>query len=212
LAVTLRVIGAGLGRTGTNSLKVALEQLLGGPCYHMFELVQREEHTPLWEAAVRGEHVDWNALLREYTASVDWPAAAFWPQLRAANPDAFVLLSTRDSAQTWWESMQRTIVPTLSGEVASDGPATERRRAMVVAMMRERFTPGWQEREAAMAAYERHNEAVRREVPSERLIEWRPRDGWQPLCAALGLPVPDAAFPRENTSADFRTRQGLAPG
>jgi Sulfotransferase domain len=207
--MALRVVGAGLGRTGTNSLKVALEQLLGGPCYHMFELARRDGDTPAWRAAVRGEAVDWDALLGEYVATVDWPACAFWSELWEANPEAIVLLSTRDSAQTWWESMKRTIVPTISGEVAPDEPATARRRAMVVEMMGERFTPDWSDRDAAITAYERHNEQVRRAVPPERLIDWRPSDGWEPICAALELPIPRASFPRENTTADFRARLGL---
>jgi hypothetical protein len=209
--MALRVVGAGLGRTGTNSLKVALEQLLGGPCYHMFELSRREQDTPVWRAAVHGEPVDWEAFMSDYLAAVDWPASAFWRELGAANPQALVLLSTRDSAQTWWESMQRTIVPTLSGAVAPDEPATARRRAMVVEMMNQRFTPGWRDPEQAIAAYERHNEEVRRAVPAGRLVEWQPSDGWQPICAALDLPVPQEPFPRENTSADFRSRIGLAP-
>jgi hypothetical protein len=207
--MALRVVGAGLGRTGTNSLKVALEQLLGGPCYHMFELARRDGDTPAWRAAVWGEPVDWAALLGGYVATVDWPACAFWSELWEANPEAIVLLSTRDSAQTWWQSMERTIVPTISGEVAPDEPATARRRAMVVEMMGERFTPDWSDRDAAIAAYERHNEHVRQAVPAERLIDWRPSDGWEPICAALELPVPLTAFPRENTTADFRARLGL---
>jgi hypothetical protein len=207
--MALQVVGAGLGRTGTNSVKVALEQLLGGPCYHMFELARRDRDTPVWRAAVRGEAVDWDALLGGYVATVDWPACAFWRELWDANPEANVLLSTRDSPQTWWESMQRTIVPTISGEVPPDEPATARRRAMVVEMMGERFTPDWSDRDAAIAAYERHNEQVRQAVPAEHLIDWRPSDGWEPICAALELPVPVAAFPRENTTADFRARLGL---
>jgi hypothetical protein len=207
--MALRVVGAGLGRTGTNSLKLALEQLLGGPCYHMFELASRDADTSAWRAALSGEAIDWGALLREYVATVDWPAAAFWREILAANPDAIVLLSSRDSAQRWWESMERTIVPTLRGAVPPVEPATARRRAMVVEMMSERFTPAWRERDAAIAAYERHNEEVRRAVPPGQLIEWQPREGWQPICAALDLPVPDAPFPRENTTADFRARLGL---
>jgi hypothetical protein len=207
--MALRVVGAGLGRTGTSSLKVALEELLGGPCYHMFELARRDRDTPGWRAAVRGEAVDWDELLGEYVATVDWPACAFWSELWQANPEAIVLLSTRDSAQTWWESMERTIVPAISGEAPPDEPATARRRAMVVEMMGERFTPDWSDRDAAIAAYERHNAEVRHSVPAERLIDWRPSDGWEPICAALQTPVPRSSFPRENTTADFRARLGL---
>ncbi|HEV3282711.1 MAG TPA: sulfotransferase [Solirubrobacteraceae bacterium] len=209
---TLAVVGAGLGRTGTNSLKVALEQLLGGRCYHMFELAERAQDMPIWQAAVRGEAVDWGSFLREYIASVDWPAAAFWRELAEANPRALVLLSVRDSPQTWWESMRQTIVPTISGEVPVGDPSTMRRRSMVAEMMTARFTPDWSDRDAAVAAYERHNEEVRRTVPRERLLEWRPTEGWGPLCAALGMPVPDSPFPQANTTADFRARQGLAGG
>jgi hypothetical protein len=207
--MALQVVGAGLGRTGTNSLKLALEQLLDGRCYHMFELAARDGDIPAWEAAVRGEAVDWDSLLRGYVATVDWPAAAFWREIWDANPDAIVLLSRRDSPQSWWESMERTIVQTLGGAVPPGDPVTARRRAMTVELMRERLTPDWPRREAAIAAYERHNEDVRRAVPSERLIEWQPQDGWEPICAALELPVPSTTFPRENTTADFRTRLGL---
>jgi hypothetical protein len=208
---TLRIVGAGLGRTGTNSLKLALEGLLRGPCYHMFELAERPGDLAGWHSAVRGEPVDWDELLRGYVAAVDWPAAAFWRELAAANPGALVLLSIRDSPQAWWESMQRTIVPTICGEVPAGDPETARRRAMVLEMMGARFTPHWGDPDAAMAAYERHNEEVRSRVPEERLVEWRPSDGWPPICGALGLPVPDEPFPRENTTADFRARQGLTP-
>jgi hypothetical protein len=202
--VALRIVGAGLGRTGTNSLKLALERLLEGRCYHMYELFERPEDRPAWEAAVRGEAVDWNGLLHEYAATVDWPAAAFWRELYGANPDALVLLSTRDSAQTWWESMERTIVEVLSGPVAAGDPNAARGRAMVLEMMRKRFTPEWRDGDAAMAAYERHNDEVRRSVSPERLIEWQPSQGWEPICAALLLPVPKEPFPHENTSADFK--------
>jgi hypothetical protein len=208
--MALRVVGAGLGRTGTNSLKLALERILGGRCYHMFELIQRELQTPVWHAAVRGEHVDWDALLREYVATVDWPAAAFWREIWAMNPDALVLLSRRDTPATWWRSMERTIIQSVAGTLAPDSDATARRRAMIVEMLSERFTTGWRERDCAIAAYERHNAEVRRSVPPAQLLEWQPSDGWEPICGALGLPVPDEPFPRENTTADFRARVGLA--
>src|SRR5689334_7713375 len=106
--MTLKVIGAGVGRTGTMSLKIALERLLGAPCYHMVEVFQRPAHFARWTAAARGEPIDWHALLDGFAAAVDWPASAFWPELAAANPDAIILLSTRD-AQGWWKSASAMI-------------------------------------------------------------------------------------------------------
>jgi hypothetical protein len=202
--MALRVVGAGLGRTGTNSLKIALEQLLGGRCYHMSELFQRAGDTTVWHAAVREEPVDWGALLSGYAATVDWPACAFWRELAAANPDAVVVLSTRNSAREWWDSMERTIVSTLSRPVPPDDVEWVRRRTMTLEMLDTRFSPGWRERDTAMAAYKRHNDQVREGVPSERLVDWRPGDGWEPICAALELPVPAEPFPHVNTEAEFR--------
>jgi hypothetical protein len=205
--MALRVVGAGLGRTGTNSLKLALEQLLEGRCYHMYELFGRPRDLRAWEAAVREEPVDWGELLGDYVAAVDWPAAAFWRELHAANPEAFVLLSTRESAETWWGSMEKTIVPTVTGPLPED-PDAKRGRAMVLEMMRRRFTARLSDRDAAIAAYERHNDEVRRTVSPELLIEWQPSDGWEPICAALGLAAPPVPFPHENTTAAFRATVG----
>ena len=202
--MTLEVVGAGLGRTGTNSLKLALEELLGGPCYHMYELMQRPGDMPAWEAAVTGSPVDWAGLFAGYRAAVDWPAASFWQEIWEASPGAVVLLSSRDSAQAWWASMEQTIVRALSEEVPPDEPEWARRRAMNLAVMARRFTPGWAEPTTAMAAYEHHNATVRSIVPAERLIDWRPGDGWGPICARLALEVPAGSFPHENRTADFR--------
>ncbi len=202
--MALQVVGAGLGRTGTNSLKLALEELLGSPCYHMFELMQRPQDGPVWERAVHGEPVDWNELLADYRATVDWPACAFWREIWAANPDAVVLLSSRETPQAWWASMEKTIVPVLNGPPLGDDPEAERGQAMILELMRTRFTPDWGDREAAIAAYGRHCEEVRSEVPKGKLIDWQTGDGWEPICAGLGLEVPSTPFPHENRTVDFR--------
>jgi hypothetical protein len=209
LVVALKLIGAGVGRTGTNSLKHALEQLLGGPCYHMSELIERDDDIAVWQAAARGEPADLNAMLAGYEAAVDWPAAAFWPELTAANPEAPVLLSLRSSPEAWWASFERTIATQLQTPVPADDVAWTRRRALTMDMMATRFTPDFADRDAAIAAYRRNEDDVRRSIPADRLFVWHPGDGWGPLCDALGLPEPAEPFPHTNTTADFRSSMGL---
>jgi hypothetical protein len=203
----LRVVGAGLGRTGTHSLMLALEQLLGGRCYHMAEVMERPDDVPVWHSAVGGVQPDWRTFLAEYEATVDWPACAFWRELAAANPSAIVLLSMRKSAETWWKSFEATIAAGLAKPVPADRPDWAVRRKMVVDMLGATFTPYWRERKAAIAAYETHNAAVRAAVPPERLVEWQPADGWEPLCSALNVPVPAEPFPRSNSTEEFRASQ-----
>jgi hypothetical protein len=202
--MTLRVVGAGLGRTGTHSLKLALERLLGAPCYHMIEVFQHPEHVPAWHAAAEGRMPDWNALLAGYAAAVDWPAAAFWPELSAAFPEALVILSVRDP-QSWWESAHQTIFQAIP----SRDPDSEWFQ-MVKAMLTHRFTSDIQNREACIAAFERNNARVREVIPPHRLLEWRASEGWEPLCAALGVPVPAEPFPRTNTKEEWAARHAEA--
>jgi hypothetical protein len=192
----LRVVGAGVGRTGTKSLKLALEQLLGGPCYHMVDVFPNPEHVPHWHAAARGNPPDWRALLADYRAAVDWPASAFYVELADAFPDALVLLSLREP-EAWFRSAEKTIFPTIDG--AGDGPWAQ----MVRDLLAARFTPDFLDRDAAIAAFEAHNAKVRERIPAERLLEWRAGDGWEPICAALGLPVPELPFPHTNTSEEW---------
>jgi hypothetical protein len=208
--MTLRVVGAGLGRTGTASLQLALQQLLGGRCYHMGETFGRPEDIPVWHAAAHGTAPDWNAFLADYVATVDWPACAFWRELAAANPDAVVLLSTRSSADAWWTSAHDTNfqVPKRAPK-PDDPPFVAAQLAMASDVFANTFTPGWEEEAEAKRAYEAHNAAVRAAVDPARLLEWQPGDGWEPICAALDLPVPADPFPHVNSTADFRAMIGL---
>jgi hypothetical protein len=205
--MTLRVVGAGVGRTATHSLQLALQQLLGGPCYHMIEVFQHPDHVPVWHAAVNEEPVDWDALFADYVATVDWPGAAFWREISAAYPDAIVLLSVRDAAG-WWQSADATIWEATRRE---QPPELAAWHDMVLDLFNKRFTPRWDDCEGGMAAYERHNAEVRATVASDRLVEWRPGDGWQPICAALDRPVPDEPFPHVNSTAEFRAMVGFDP-
>ena len=199
----LRVVGVGLGRTGTNSLKLALEQLLGAPCHHMLELFEHPEQIALWTAAAEG-NPDWPATFDGYAATVDWPGAAFWRQLVVEYPDAIVLLSKRESADAWWRSANRTIFEIFNGDAQLPPPMTAWFET-VRGMLRDAGIDPADE-ETSKAGYERHLDDVRAAVPAERLVEWTAGDGWEPLCAALGLAVPDEAFPHVNTTDEFRAR------
>ena len=194
----IRMVGAGLGRTGTLSLKLALEKLLGAPCYHMMEVFAHPPHIPVWHDAARGRLPDWRELLQGYAAIVDWPGASFYRELMAAFPDAVVVLSTRDP-EAWWRSAHGTIFPSIR-------KAPPEWRAMVEAIFATRFTDALEDRDACIAAYERHNAEVRRTVPASRLLEWTAADGWAPLCRALALPLPDAPFPHVNSTEEFLGR------
>jgi Sulfotransferase domain len=207
--MTLRVVGAGLGRTGTHSLKIALEQLLGAPCYHMLEVIEHPEFIPQWQQAVDSAPVDWNAVMNGYAACVDWPAASFWRELVATYPDAIVLLSTRSSTQAWWKSANETIFA-ITRRGAPPDPTLQEQMKMITGLLEKHFTPDWSDETAAKRAYERHNEEVRAGVPGARLVEWQPGDGWEPICAALSLPVQDVPFPHANTTDEFRAMVGLA--
>jgi hypothetical protein len=203
--VALKVVGAGLGRTGTNSLKLALEHLLGKPCYHMWEVFSNPEHAPVWTAALRGTAPDWDDFLSGYGATIDFPAAAFWPELMEAYPNALVLLSVRDT-DAWWKSCARTIFSTdLPPPPAPMGE-------MIDQMWASRFTTNIADEAAAKKAYESFNNKVRQHVPADRLLEWQPGDGWEPICAALGMEIPVNPFPHVNSSADFLHERGPESG
>ena len=202
--MTLRVVGAGLPRTATRSLKEALELLLDGRCYHMAEVFQHLEDVPKWRAATRGDEIDWRSFPPDCVAAVDWPASAFWRELAAAHPDALIVLSTRESAAKWWESADATIFPVLRKPV--EQPENEEWQQMVLGLIALEIGQDWDDPGRAQAFYERHNEQVRREAPADRLLEWQARDGWEPLCAALGVPVPDAPFPQVNTREEWLAR------
>lgn len=214
----MRVIGAGFGRTGTTSLKAALETLGFGPCYHMTELFEHPEHTGSWDAARRGETVDWEGVLGGYAAAVDWPVCTFYEELMEAYPDAKVLLSVRDPGR-WYESTRDTIYE-LS-RISAGSPLSRATFRLVgrfvpavgrVGRFNNRliwadtFDGRFGDSAHAEAIFERHNAEVRRRVPPEKLLVYEVKDGWGPLCDFLGVEAPDEPFPRLNDTAEMRRR------
>lgn len=199
----MRVIGAGLPRTGTSSLRDGLRVLLGGPVYHMSEAIAHPDHTPHWVAAISGLSIDWDVFLRGYVAGVDAPFSNCWQPLARAYPQAVVLLSRRADAKSWLASMRATVLP-RARQVFEHGPE-DPMEPLFRAVFKHLFTD-LDDGAGLIHAYESWNEHVRNTVPASRLLEWEPADGWDPICEALGLPRPDVAFPHSNSTASYLAR------
>jgi hypothetical protein len=195
----MKVIGTGLGRTGTYSLKLALEQLGFGPCHHMVEVFMHPESVPLWMDAGAGRP-DWNAIFAGYQALVDFPGCKFWRELMDHYPDAKLLHSVRDP-QRWFESTQATIFAPGSPVALGEGPMGE-----FFAMVTSDYRGRLHDRDFMVEQFERHTEAVLAAVPKDRLLVFEASQGWEPLCGFLGVTVPDTPYPRENTREDFQAR------
>ena len=195
--MALSVIGAGFGRTGTESMKLALETLGRGPCHHMKEILANSEQIALWRAIARGDLPDWEKAFAGYNSAVDWPAAFFWRELSEHYPDAKILLTVR-SAESWYESMAGTIFKILK---ASTDPASIGLTLIGESVFEGRFD----DRAHAIAVYEKNIATVQAAFTEQRLLTYNLGDGWEPLCRFLGEPVPDVPYPRSNTRAQFET-------
>jgi Sulfotransferase domain len=216
----MKVIGAGLGRTGTNSLQAAIEQLGYGPCYHMFDVVGQPHRIRHWQAALAGDP-DWDQVFRGYQSVVDFPAAVFWREITAHFPAAKVILTVR-SPEAWYDSAASTIfrqairaqrMP-LPGRVAFGtlrklSPDFGAFTGMVSeAIVQRMFGGSVADRERAIEVFSQHNKEVTAAVPPDRLLVYDVAEGWGPLCAFLGVPVPDRPFPRANNQESFHRDEG----
>ena len=210
----LKVIGAGFGRTGTLSLKLALEKLGFGPCYHMIEAYQRPDHLQPWRDAAAGRPVDWADLFQDYQAAVDWPACNYWEAQLAAFPEAKVILTERDP-ERWHASIMNTIYPSSVArrEAAADSadPFTQDFSAMIYEVIWDGVFDGrMDDKDFVIARYLAHNQGVRQRAPTDRLLIFDPAAGWPPLCEFLGCPQPDEPYPKTNTTAEFQQRAAQA--
>jgi Sulfotransferase domain len=209
--MSLKAIGAGFGRTGTLSLKLALEELGLGPCYHMTETIAHPEHDAMWLALARGTASDWRPALSGYASTVDWPSAYFWKELAAANPEAKIILTARDP-EDWYASATATIFArmlefeSLRADPDAVDPVRRGHMEMVNTIIVEKTFGGSLDKAHALAVFKAHNEAVRRAVPADRLLVHETGEGWEPLCGFLGVPVPATPYPLTNTTEEFRSR------
>lgn len=192
--MALEVIGAGLGRTATFSLKFALEHLGFGPCHHMSEVfADARRQVPLWIEAGQGRP-NWDAIFDGFRSTTDYPSCSHWQELSEFYPDAKVVLTIR-SADSWFDSVSETIFSPRMLATLEGSPAEEMMQGNVIGVFGDRigdraFMTDW---------YERRNQQVIDTLPPERLLVFHPKEGWEPLCTFLGIPVPDGPFPRVNS-------------
>ena len=194
--MALAVISAGFGRTGTNSMKTALELLGFGPCHHMKEVRPSEAQTRIWRAIAAGDTPDWDAAFAGFKASVDWPSAFYWRQISAHWPKAKILLTVRDS-ESWYRSMENTILQLIKR-------STDPESLGVSLIGKQVFGGDIENRDTIIAAYERNTAEVQAAFGPDHLLTYHIGDGWEPLCEFLGVPVPDQDFPRTNSTAEFQ--------
>lgn len=201
--MTLTVIGAGVGRTGTYSLKLAINELGLGPCHHMEEvLLNMQDQVPLWNDAARGSP-DWQTIFKHYKSAVDWPTAGFFRELNAAYPSAKFILTHRDPG-VWAESFSETIYKLLADEDAP--PHMQAWLAMAARVVAKTGFPAGLSVDQLTEAFEAHTAAVLAEIPEERLLVYQVKEGWEPLCDFLGKSIPDSPFPRTNDRGEFWDR------
>lgn len=210
----LQVIGAGFGRTGTNSFHVAMETLGFSPCHHMKVVMMNPPDEDVWARAAAGTLTDWDELYGGFAATCDFPHCVFYEELAAFYPDAKVVLTVRDP-EAWYKSATSTIfspesVARMTGAAGQDpsmmGPLTE---SIVKVISRVVDVANVADREATIASFNAYNEAVKATIPPERLLVYEVSQGWEPLCGFLEVPVPDEPFPVTNTTEDFRSRRGI---
>lgn len=210
----LKVIGAGLGRTGTSSTKLALEMLGFDSCYHMSELIGNASHLPYWEKALETGATDWDALFSGYQSAVDYPSALYYQNQMKHYPDAKVLLTVRDP-ERWYESSYETIyaisrhrnrfaLSLLRWIIPDIRELYPRIRYINALIWDGQFEGRFEDKDFAISKFVEWNESVKATVPADRLLVYEVKEGWQPLCEFLDVPVPDEAFPRANSREEFK--------
>ncbi|MGP3965380.1 sulfotransferase family protein [Nonomuraea sp. 3N208] len=218
---SVKVIGAGFGRTGTRSLKAALELLGYGPCYHMASVIAEPYRVRQWLDVGEGRSRDWEEVFRGFQSAVDWPASAYWRELAAHYPDAKVVLTVRDPGR-WYDSVRETIFRSALAEqqrlplrrrvvrrlIAWRAPDFALYPRMARSTVIDRIFEGRvDDRDHVLGVYERHTAEVKAAIPAERLLVFDVRDGWEPLCAFLGVPVPAEPFPQVNERAAWAAKR-----
>lgn len=186
-------------------MKLALERLGFGPCHHMSVVAQNPDQLALWTRVINGEVGDWDAIYRDFRSAVDWPGARYWSEITRHFSQAKVILTVRDP-ERWYESVKDSIYR-MAGRLANNESippyVTQVRDFIRRVVWDGDFGGRFEDKDYAISVFNEHNEAIRREVPADRLLVFEVREGWEPLCAFLDVPVPDEPFPHANDREEF---------
>ncbi|GAA6186160.1 sulfotransferase family protein [Aliiglaciecola sp. NS0011-25] len=191
--MTIKIIGAGMGRTGTASLKVALETLGLGQCYHMTEVLKNPKTATDWSNAAEG-NADWDKIFNGYTATVDNPGCNYWKELADYYPQGKVILTVRD-ADKWFESTSETIHSSAFAGFIKNSSFGEMVQKTVWDIMENRMD----DRKYMIDFFNNRTAEIIDYIAPERLLVYKVSEGWEPLCNFLDIPVPDTEFPRINS-------------
>lgn len=199
--MSIDIIGLGVGRTGTYSLRMAINRLSYGPCHHMEEVLkQMDVQVPLWSETLKG-NMNWSAIYDGYKSAVDWPTAAFYRALIKEYPSAKFILTER-SPESWADSFGSTIYKLLAGRAQAPAKMHDWLEMVTEVVTRTGFPQGL-DRDGLMKGFKAHNQAVKETIPEEQLLVYQVKEGWEPLCKFLDEPVPDEPFPRTNNREEF---------
>lgn len=213
----IKVIGAGFGRTGTLTLKHALERLGFGKCYHMEELLANPHHVEYWKPLFEGKEIDFDALFKGYQSTVDFPGYRMYKEIYKKYPSAKVILQVREP-EKWYESALNTIYkagPSLPKKILMSFkmPFSPRLRKLVKVFMladnyvwKRDFQGKFEDKAFAIKIFNDHIEEVKKNIPADKLLIYQVKEGWEPLCKFLNVPVPNEPFPVSNERLEFKRK------
>lgn len=214
--MSIKIIGAGFPRTGTNSLKRSLEMLGYEKTYHFKDLMNVPTNLPYWQELQATGNMKWDEIYDGYQASVDFPCYPWYKEHMARYPDAKVIMTVR-SFESWYESMRKTIY--VSGPQTPIAKISLLSKMLFSARLRNlfkcikfvknflfniQFEGKFDDKEFVRSVWEKHIAEVKAHVPSDKLLVFEVKDGWKPLCEFLGVPEPPEPLPHLNKKENFK--------
>jgi len=213
--MAIKIIGAGFPRTGTMTLKTALEILGFNKTYHYKDLIADSKKLRFWLELENTGQTDFDALFKGFEATVDFPGYPYYKILLKKYPDAKVILTKRDfekwyesTYKTIWKSARKPIIDRLKLFIRKLFNKNLRAIFKCIKFMRrvylkDQFNNNFSSKAHAKNIFFKHIEEVITYVPKKQLLVYDVSEGWEPLCHFLEIPIPNQAFPHLNKKEHF---------